>query len=586
MQPQSQAGFPPNTVIHGRYLIVRMIGRGGMGAVYEAVDQRLGATVALKQMTVSGANLSAAFEREAHILASLRHSSLPKVSDFFSDGQAQFLVMEFIPGTDLGTLLAQRGRPFPVEDVLRWADQSLAVLEYLHVQSPPIIHRDIKPQNMKLTPAGEIVLLDFGLAKSYAAAQSATTGSIFAYTPNYAPLEQVQGTGTTPSSDLYALSATLYQLLTGATPSDVLQRLGATASGQPDPLRPASELNPQVPPPVAQWIARGLQIDQRGRPPSAEMMRADLQQIQRAAISVANTGPTVLASSSPAAAFLPTGAPAAPPPAPSAGTRRRAGPATFIIIALVALLAGAGGLAVWLLGGRPPGGGSLARTPVTQAVPTRIPTPTNALLPSDLPLPTTAGPNSTQAINEPPPADIGLTAMAGLIGTEASGPQFGPLGPQSPIHVSASGAAPDGVDSAGNITTFGPENVADGNWETAWRVPGNGDGQFLGLSFAGPVRIRQVQIIPGYAKIDPITTTDRFFQNRRVRRARLVFSDGSSVDATFSDAPTLQAVNLPQPVISSYLQVEVLETTDPGAVDGRDFTPISEIVVIGEVQSK
>ena len=154
MQPQSHAGFPPSTLIHGRYLITRMIGRGGMGAVYEAVDQRLGATVALKQMTVSGAGVSAAFEREAHILAGLRHPALPKVSDFFSDGPSQFLVMEFIPGTDLGTLLAQRDRPFPVEEVLRWAEQALAVLAYLHVQSPPIIHRDIKPQNVKLTPAG------------------------------------------------------------------------------------------------------------------------------------------------------------------------------------------------------------------------------------------------------------------------------------------------------------------------------------------------------------------------------------------------------------------------------------------------
>ena len=157
--------LPVNTLLQGRYLIVEQIGRGGMGAVYKATDTRLRATVALKETLVAGDPARRAFEREAQLLAGLRHSALPRVSDHFMEGDGQFLVMEFIPGEDLAAMLAQRSVPFPADDVLRWADQLLDALDYLHSQQPPIIHRDIKPQNTKLTARGEIILLDFGLAK-------------------------------------------------------------------------------------------------------------------------------------------------------------------------------------------------------------------------------------------------------------------------------------------------------------------------------------------------------------------------------------------------------------------------------------
>ncbi|NJM05989.1 serine/threonine protein kinase [Candidatus Gracilibacteria bacterium] len=219
MQPAAPT-LVPNTTVHDRYIVRRTIGQGGMGAVYEASDERLGNTVALKQMLLSGPQFSTAFQREARLLAGLRHASLPKVTDYFTDAHGQFLVMEYIPGSDLGSLLGQRGRPFAVAEVLDWADQILQALEYLHCQQPPIVHRDIKPQNLKMTPGGDIVLLDFGLAKGMGGlgSQVATTASLFGYTPNYAPLEQIQGSGTGPASDLYALGATLHHLLTGTPP--------------------------------------------------------------------------------------------------------------------------------------------------------------------------------------------------------------------------------------------------------------------------------------------------------------------------------------------------------------------------------
>ena len=143
---------------------------------------------------------------------------------------------------------------------MTWADQLLDALDYLHTQDPQIVHRDIKPQNLKLTPRGQIILLDFGLAKGQAGdiSRVTTAASIFGYTPNYAPLEQIQGLGTDARSDLYALGATLYHLMTGVKPPDALTRAAALVNGQPDPLAPASVANPSVQPDVDTFLAKAM----------------------------------------------------------------------------------------------------------------------------------------------------------------------------------------------------------------------------------------------------------------------------------------------------------------------------------------
>ena len=266
----------PNTLLQNRYLILSKIGQGGMGTVYQALDQRLRSSVAIKQMLPSAEEeterLSAqrAFEREAQLLAGLRHPALPRVIDHFIDERGQFLVMEYIPGDDLGLMLRLRREPFPLDDVLHWADQLFHVLDYLHRRQPLILHRDIKPQNLKLAGEGEIVLLDFGLAKGSSAVQSrvSSTGSIFGYTPQYAPLEQIQGTGTDPRSDLYALAATLYHLMTNVAPADALTRATAVLSGKPDPLFPAREFNAQVPATVSDVLAQAMALNPNERPGS------------------------------------------------------------------------------------------------------------------------------------------------------------------------------------------------------------------------------------------------------------------------------------------------------------------------------
>src|SRR5256714_2536004 len=266
------------TILQGRYRVVRQLGQGGMGAVYEAIDQRLDTVVALKETLFTDERLRKQFEREARLLARLHHQALPRVSDHFSENDGQFLVMQFIPGEGLFEMQSRRNGPFPQEDVLRWADQLCDPLDYLHPQDPQIIHRDIKPQNLKLTARGQIVLLDFGLAKGSAGQLSVvtTSASIFGYTPNYAPLEQVQGLGTDARSDIYSLGATLYHLLTNIKPPDALSRAGALVNGQPDPLRPANQVEVQVSASVAAALNRGMAQKRDDRYASAALMREAL----------------------------------------------------------------------------------------------------------------------------------------------------------------------------------------------------------------------------------------------------------------------------------------------------------------------
>jgi serine/threonine protein kinase len=287
----------PNTILQNRYLIVRAIGQGGMGAVYLAIDQRLGSDVALKETLFSDDRLRKAFEREARLLASLRHPALPKVIDHFSEADGQFLVMEFIPGDDLLDLMNSKGTGFPPAQVLNWADQLLDALDYLHTREPQIIHRDIKPQNLKLMARNQIVLLDFGLAKGTLSQMSRVTAgsSVLGYTPHYAPLEQMQGAGTDPRSDLYSLAATLYHLLTGFTPHDALARAAAVVDGQPDPLVPANEVTPHVLPAVAAILSRAMALKRDQRPATAADMRQALQNARRTGTIAGSGVPTEIA---------------------------------------------------------------------------------------------------------------------------------------------------------------------------------------------------------------------------------------------------------------------------------------------------
>jgi serine/threonine protein kinase len=273
----------PNTILQGRYRIVRQLGRGGMGAVYEAIDERLKSVVALKETLIETEEMRRAFEREASLLANLRHPVLPIVTDHFIEGDGQFLVMQMISGDNLEDLLKQRGSPFAPEEVLIWADKLLDALEYLHSRQPSIVHRDIKPSNLKLTPNGEIFLLDFGLAKGSIGQMTTLTSdkSVLGYTPAYAPLEQIHGTGTDHRSDLYSFGATLYHLLTGATPIDAPTRFARVEEGKPDPLRPAHDINSQVQRAASDILLQAMALSRRQRPGSAAELRQALREARQ-----------------------------------------------------------------------------------------------------------------------------------------------------------------------------------------------------------------------------------------------------------------------------------------------------------------
>ena len=271
-------------ILRDRYIIRRIIGRGGMGSIYLAEDNRLpGRLCALKEVMYD-VNLPAEtlaqgreqFYREASLLARLDHPNLPKVSDFFSDGECDYLVMDFVPGEDLKTLMDQTrrdGNYLAQTDILTWASQLADALEYLHNQPSPIIHRDIKPSNLKLTPSGLLKLVDFGLVKQLVPDEMTITVIQGRGTALYTPLEQYGGDAghTDVRSDIYAFGATLYHLLTNHPPIEAKQRFL-----RPDALRPPRELNPAIDPTVDQAVLWAMELHPDKRPQDIKIFRQAL----------------------------------------------------------------------------------------------------------------------------------------------------------------------------------------------------------------------------------------------------------------------------------------------------------------------
>lgn len=268
----------PGTVLAGRYQIEKIIGTGGMGAVYAARDRRFRNAVrrcAVKEMYDSIADTTArekareSFEREANILAGLNHASIPKVFDYFTEGERHYLVYEFVEGQDMARALYQRGRPFPAERVVSWAIQLTRVLEMLHQGEPPIIFRDLKPSNVILSPnRSEVMLIDFGIAKHF---QQVEKGTMIG-TEGYAPPEQYEGVAS-PLVDVYGLGATMHQLLTNTDP----QEFRPFSYAQ----RPIKKYNPSVPDELAQIVMRALSYEAADRWPTMGALRTGLERVAR-----------------------------------------------------------------------------------------------------------------------------------------------------------------------------------------------------------------------------------------------------------------------------------------------------------------
>ena len=271
-------------VLRNRYKIRRIIGHGGMGSIYLADDLRLeGRQCALKEVehdrTLPPEVVNQArdqFLREATVLARLDHPNLPKVSDFFSIGPRDYLAMDYVPGNDLRTLMMearQRGVFLDETEVLSWASQIADALSYLHSQTPPILHRDIKPGNLKVTPSGLIKLVDFGLVKLLASEEMTITILQGRGTALYTPLEQYGGdTGHTDRrSDIYAFGATLYHLLTNQPPMEARERFL-----HPENLIPPRQINPEISVRSEKAILWAINLHPDERPQDIETFRQAL----------------------------------------------------------------------------------------------------------------------------------------------------------------------------------------------------------------------------------------------------------------------------------------------------------------------
>lgn len=226
-------------ILGEKYEILKQIGEGGSGRVYLVMDTRLHKNWALKAVSMQGEGADPLKRRtlikETEMLKNLNHPRLPRIVDAFETGEFFCVVMDFIEGSTLKSILAARG-PQQEEDVVRWALMLTDVLIYLHGRTPPVIYRDMKPGNIMLRPSGDVVLFDFGIARE----RKTETGedTVLLGTPGYAAPEQMGGKGQTDArSDIYSLGVTLYHLLTGIGPGDPpygmppLRKIDPTFSG-------------------------------------------------------------------------------------------------------------------------------------------------------------------------------------------------------------------------------------------------------------------------------------------------------------------------------------------------------------------
>jgi serine/threonine protein kinase len=360
-----------------------------MGAVYRAWDMSLNIPVAIKENLDASSEAQKQFGREAHILARLSHPNLPRVTDyFFVPGQGQYLVMDFVEGEDLQSML-NRLHVLPEPQVLNWTSQVCDALAYLHSQSSPIIHRDIKPANIKIRPDGRAMLVDFGIAKVYDPYMATTIGAK-AVTPGYSPPEQYGGGTTDARSDIYALGATVYHLLTGHHPPESVHRMVGSAT-----LPLPRQLNHQISPKAEQAILKAVEVPTDRRFQNVNELKASLAQPAK---GVEVQPPQTLTV-----------------PTQAAVQKRAAGkrPVLLLVgvgvvaVVLVALIA------VLVFGGT--GKPTPAPIALATAADTPQPTATLPLTPTDTPSPTAS--SLPTATDTPPP-----TAAAAPIPTETPPP--------------------------------------------------------------------------------------------------------------------------------------------------------------------
>jgi serine/threonine protein kinase len=314
----------------GKYEVVRKIGSGGFGAVYEARDPAIKRTVAIKTCLVSDPEVRSRFAQEAELAGSLQHRNLTTIHDFGAEGSVLYLVSEFLPGEDLDKIIA-RGGPL----TLRQKVEILIGIAYglAHAHDAGIVHRDVKPANVRILPDGAVKIMDFGVAKSLYAERELTRTGMTLGTSAYLAPEQVRGDPVDRRTDIFTFGVLAYELLSSKRPfwgSNQAAILEAIVKEEPPPL---AQMSPDIPAPLSAVITHAMRKDPAQRPPSLEPVRRELIAIRD----------ELLAAEQPAAA-QPSAPPAIVPSVASAGLSR----ALVIAIALAVILL-ACALLYWLI---------------------------------------------------------------------------------------------------------------------------------------------------------------------------------------------------------------------------------------------
>ncbi|MBA3943672.1 MAG: serine/threonine-protein kinase [Herpetosiphonaceae bacterium] len=336
-------------LITGRYQQGRLLGSGGMGAVYLAEDVRLRREVAIKICSTRGLPPNEAqaaadlFQSEALTLARLRHPGLTAVWDYFNEGEDWYLVMEYVPGITLRDLLVQQGGRLAQQKVSSYAGQLCDVLNYLHTRTPPVVFRDLKPSNIMVMPDDTLKLIDFGIARLFSPGKHADTAQFG--TPGYAPPEQYGGQ-TEPRSDVYSLGVVVHQMLTGYAPA-----------GSAFLVPAASAIDATIAPAVEDVLGKATAPELADRFPSVAdfcvALRLALQPAASTGIApqpqpaIARTVPVIPPAGDTASRPLWTPTPRGLPTRPEQSSWGR----SLLIMVLLVLLFGSVGGGAWLLRG-------------------------------------------------------------------------------------------------------------------------------------------------------------------------------------------------------------------------------------------
>lgn len=557
------------------YKVESWLGKGGMATVYLAEDVALKRAVVIKMMLPELAReegLRLRFQREAQATARLHHPNIvPIYTTGTTDNELPYLALRYIEGGALSERLkklSQEGQWVSTIYALSVARQIGAALVVAHQAN--IVHRDLKPSNILLRSDGTPVISDLGIAAlQYETKHLTRTGGVIG-TPNYMSPEQAGSQLIDGRSDIYSLGVILYELLSGSLPFQANSPVAMLHHHIYEPPTPLQQVRPDLTAITYHIVATCLQKQPADRYVDAQAFVAALDQ----AIAAENANPKMTAHTQ-VYAWEPSSIGSTeitPPLSPTSivlshvEKKRQLLP---YLLSIGFLLLVVFGIFMWQGGTNNSEPTANAKSFIAEIVPTEI-VSTNTPSPTVPPTPTIE-PTAT--------ATLYPTQTATPLPTAEPQPTSMPIKLQ-PSNITASSVAPPSNDACGNITTYEPINAIDSLPETAWRVLGDGINEFIQINFSPRVEVDAVKLIPGYTKIDPCDGIDRFPQTRRIRRVRLNFSDGSTVEGLLFDNRELQEISTLPPITTTFIRITILESSE---LTTFDITALSEIEFWGRI---